>query len=155
MIYPAMRRYKEVANRTFEYFTKSSVYGLFERPDRPDKLEAIPYQSMRQRATCQLQVLKGERHTLVIATERNDNPGMSITNGAEELATQVVTDFSLDPLRTRFIEHYTPYSYEQKKNPHDTETYDEVIFTWQDKIASSPTWRRLQTQEIAAFRDVE
>lgn len=149
-----MSRYKEVANKPFEYFTKSAVFGLFEQPNSPDRPKAIPYQNRRQRALCQLQVLRGENHTVVIVTELPDNPGTSVTNGAEELATKVVADLSLDPRCTRFIERYTPDSYE-RKNPHDGETFDEVTFRWKEKTASNPRWRRLQPLEIAALRGVD
>jgi len=144
-----MGKYIEVANTPFGYFTKANIYEVFDRPDKP---QALPYPSMRQPATCHLRVLRRETHTVVIATEIPDNPGASVTNAASDLATKAVRDFSLNPRRTQFIEHYTPDSYGER-NPHDPETYDEVTFTWADTTATNPTWRRLQPHEIAEFRD--
>jgi hypothetical protein len=41
-----------------------------------------------------------------IITELPDNPGKSVTNAMEWIATVVVHRFDLDPARTRWIEHY-------------------------------------------------
>jgi hypothetical protein len=44
--------------------------------------------------------------TVVIATERPDNPGTSVTNAAEELASQVCQRFDIDPDKLVWIESY-------------------------------------------------
>ncbi len=138
-----MERYKELANRTFEYFTKSDVFQVFDRPGRPDTPDIRIVSNMKQRALCNLRVLRGQQQTVVIATEIADNPGTSITNGSCELATKAVSDFSLDPGTTRFIEHYGQESYDNP-NPNEPDHYDEVSFTWQEKTATRPRWRALQ-----------
>ena len=43
---------------------------------------------------------------VIIGTELPDNPGISVTNWAEELATQVCAKFTIDPDRLVWIEHY-------------------------------------------------
>lgn len=43
---------------------------------------------------------------MVIATELSDNPGVSVTNFAEGLATLVCRRFSIDPEKLIWIEHY-------------------------------------------------
>lgn len=48
---------------------------------------------------------------LVIATERADNEGTSITNMAEQLATAVCQQFEIDPSKLIWIERYTANSY--------------------------------------------
>ena len=42
---------------------------------------------------------------IVIATELADNPGMSITNSAAELAAAIVKDFDIQPEELVLIEH--------------------------------------------------
>lgn len=42
----------------------------------------------------------------VVATELRSNPGMSVTNAAEHVATQVCLYLGIDPLRLVWIEHY-------------------------------------------------
>lgn len=43
---------------------------------------------------------------VVILTELRDNPGMSVTNAAEEIAAAVVLANALPTRRTIFVEHY-------------------------------------------------
>ncbi len=110
-------------------------------------------QPIRVISLCHLRVLIQPplRRAAFIATEIKGDPGQSITNAAEELATQLVAAFNMEPDQARFIEHYTPASYE---GSHDT-SYDEVTFTWQGKQARNPQWRRLQPHEIADLQDFE
>ena len=39
-------------------------------------------------------------------SEDAENPGMSVTNASEDIATQIVRAFNLDPTRICWIEHY-------------------------------------------------
>jgi len=59
------------------------------------------------RCVCSLEILLlGDRRNAVIATEREDNPGTSITNVAENLASEVCDRFEIDPDKLVWIEHY-------------------------------------------------
>jgi hypothetical protein len=137
--------YKELANRTFHFQTNSTYYSLFADMVNPQDQAIISSQQVSERSLCHLRVLQWEKETIVIATELAVNPGKSVTNAAEEIATQVIHQFQLDPLRTRFIERYTKDSYEVS----DFEgTFDEVTFTWRENRASNPRWRPLKNQEI-------
>ena len=85
-----------------------------------------------------------DRVAVVIATEVADNPGPSITNSAEALATEVVKEYNLDPLRTYFVEHYDRRkdgSYGAKVSDLDKETYDFVEFSWTDRVACCAKWK--------------
>jgi len=56
---------------------------------------------------CDLEIVRLiDRRTLVIATEREDNPGTSITNVAEHLASNVCVRFGIEPEKLIWIEHY-------------------------------------------------
>lgn len=57
---------------------------------------------------CNLALVKSGETYFAIATERDDNPGLSITNSAEELAIAVVKQFHIeDPANNLvMIEHY-------------------------------------------------
>ena len=46
------------------------------------------------------------RENLVFCSELHDNPGTSITNAAELLATQVTVQFAIHPDALTWIEHY-------------------------------------------------
>ena len=79
---------------------------------------------------------------LVIASETGE--GMSVTNAAEVIATEVVNRYGIDPARMLFIEHY-PES--QRPRPYG-ESYDLVTFTWDGKRATNPDWRHLPPAEF-------
>lgn len=58
-------------------------------------------------ARCGLEIIElSDGRTVVIATELSDNPGVSVTNFAEELATIVCRMFLIDPRKMIWIEHY-------------------------------------------------
>lgn len=79
---------------------------------------------------------------LVVVSETGE--GMSVTNAAERIATEVVKLYGLDPKRMLFVEHY-PES--QRPKPYG-ESYDLVTFTWGKYGAYSPTWRHLPPSEF-------
>lgn len=58
----------------------------------------------------------------------NMDEGTSITNASEQLASEIVQKYGLDPENTRFFETY------------DREQIDEISYSWQDLVASSPKW---------------
>jgi hypothetical protein len=77
-------------------------------------------------AHCDLEILRlADGRTLVIATERKDNPGASVTNVAEHLASYVCDRFGIDPDRLVWIEHY---AYPGTVNPKRDREYDRVTF---------------------------
>src|SRR6185503_8773416 len=58
-------------------------------------------------ARCRLRFFEAPTgDVVVVATELPDNPGMSITNAAEELAGTVCRDYGIDPERLVWVEHY-------------------------------------------------
>jgi hypothetical protein len=56
---------------------------------------------------CHLRIVQKSSQYIVIVTQVFDptNIGMTITIGAEALATQIVEEFNLDPEKTLFVEH--------------------------------------------------
>ena len=55
---------------------------------------------------CRLEILQSQDgRTTVIATEREDNPGTSVTNIAEHLAAHVHDCFGIEPEKLVWIEH--------------------------------------------------
>ena len=69
---------------------------------------------------------------------------MSVTNAAEQIATEVVKQYGLDPQRMLFVEHYPEA---QRPMPYG-ESYDLVTFTWKEGRATKPIWRHLQCEEF-------
>ena len=77
---------------------------------------------------------------VVVATELDDNPGTSITNAAEYLATSVCKEFNINPFDLIWIEHYLP-------NKISKETYSMVTFCWIHGKFSHPVWGGLSEEE--------
>jgi hypothetical protein len=101
------------------------------------------------KAVCGLRLVRDEERVVVVLTELPDNPGMSVTNACEEIATQVRRAFGLDPDQIRWIEHYPEREHHvHRRTLHEAATYDEIIFIWEDYQARAPTWRRLTPEEV-------
>ena len=62
---------------------------------------------------------------MVICTEFQDNPGMSVTNSAERIAGEVISFHRL-PTPLVWIEHYQDGARGTKEDPH---TFDLVTFS--------------------------
>lgn len=94
-------------------------------------------------AVCRLRIWQRGRATVAMMTELPENPGTSVTNQAEVLATQVCREFELWPSLTRWIEHYPP-------GDSFGESFDEVTFTLDPHAGlTRPRWRRLTRAEVA------
>ena len=90
------------------------------------------------KSVCDVLVEHGTDAILVTVTQCEDNPGTSITNRAEVIATEVARTMpSASMPDVRFVEHY------QARPSLRGPVYDEVTFTWSDRQASRPQWRRL------------
>lgn len=79
---------------------------------------------------CSLEILTlADGRTAVIATELEDNPGTSITNVAENLASEVCDRFGIDPQQLIWIEHY---GYAGACEGTKERTFDRVTFSRRD-----------------------
>ena len=74
---------------------------------------------------------------LVIATERDDNMGTSITNMAERLATAICQQFKIDPNKLIWIERYK----ECKDNPFDDQ-FPETLSLVQFNLSGGTHFQR-------------
>jgi hypothetical protein len=89
-----------------------------------------------------------------VATELPDNPGTSVTNFAEHLATAMRSQYRLKPDHVIWIEHY-PEAKGRRK-----EDFDLVRFLGMEGDAfRTPVWTRITEQAvdelIAGVRNVE
>lgn len=123
-----------------------------------------------RRATCSLQKLDLlDGRVVVIATELADNPGISVTNWAEHLATQVCQRLDLDARKLVWIEHYptdpcpvckgsgcrrdsTCRACSGRGTRRERASYDLVTFeVWRNADASfeltEPKWRPVQARD--------
>jgi hypothetical protein len=92
-----------------------------------------------------IQRLAGSR-TLVVCTELPNNPGTSVTNFAEQLATLVCQRFAIAPQDLLWIEHY-PASETHGPEP----DWDWVEFTWTGHEFIHPRWRPVRPEDWKQF----
>lgn len=87
---------------------------------------------------------------VLVATELEDdeNPGPSITNTIESLATAAVEAFGLDSERVTVYQHYDYRATVYQPNG-EGETFDEVIFEWRNQRARRPQWHRRSRWSLA------
>lgn len=93
---------------------------------------------------CHLLVVQNEAKTVVVMTELAHNPGMSVTNASERLATQVVKQFNLNVEQTTFVEHYGVISGHSQRDP---EEFSVVTYTW-DSEAHHAQWEHRSTEKV-------
>ncbi|GGJ44631.1 hypothetical protein [Deinococcus roseus] len=97
----------------------------------PDVLiEAFEFYASTQKVShCHLEVYVKEQRAVVVWTELLSNPGMSVTNAAEELADAVVEllkDLMFQVPKPVFIERYDARSY---GDPADQERLSRVVLS--------------------------
>lgn len=89
---------------------------------------------------CKLEVYRKWKGVIIVATEMPNNPGQSITNTAETIATQFLRKYNISPQGMTWIEHYDE---EQVKAGHIiAESFARVHFEF-DWLACkfiNPTW---------------
>ena len=83
----------------------------------------------------------------VVLTELHNNPGLSVTNCYEYLATDIAIGLMEegtvdDPSTVRWIEHYEAWPARGRLWAQDT--WDEVTMEWDGEQFGLPTWRRLE-----------
>lgn len=104
-------------------------------------------------ALCRLQMLRKGDTALVMFTELEDNPGTSVTNASEKLATMVVQEFELAPHKCLFVEHYPADRLTGKG-----ETYSIVNYEWENAdrakgmpVAREASWEHLEAPDASAL----
>jgi hypothetical protein len=85
-------------------------------------------------SSCLVKMLSDDGETMICFIDLND--GTSVTNASEQLASEIVNEYNLDPYDCRFFETYQQYNYD---------SFDEIEYRWTDKHnkweAKEPEWR--------------
>ena len=110
---------------------------------------------------CQVEVFTRERRPIVVRlTELPDNPGTSVTNMFEEIATLAVPYLSVwagqivDPEKIIWLEHYPEqHGLLYGRSCHRAETLDRVFLKWDGQRYSDPNWKYLDPVEGMAALD--
>ena len=75
---------------------------------------------------------------LVLMTELEKNPGMSVTNAIETIVLEVMEEYDLDPDKCLFVEHYQHLTGDLPES--QRHTFDLVKFKWNMSGPTSPIW---------------
>lgn len=126
--------------------------GAGEGMDLPARETAAPTLDMRYSfrglcgapSCCRLRVFEPKGKPVVVVTELDDNPGTSVTNFAEELATDV-GELLEQPTDMVWIEHYPERGPAYRRLP---ESFDRVTFAWTGRHFAGPQWRRLSRAAV-------
>lgn len=84
----------------------------------------------RDYSTCYIRTYEKDGKTFILFEDLGD--GLSVTNAAEQLATELVEELKVKPEDCRFFETYREFDYE---------SFDEITHTWNDNKASKPVWK--------------
>lgn len=84
----------------------------------------------RDYSTCYIRMYEENGKTFILFENLGD--GLSVTNASEQLASEIVKDWKLNPVDCRFFETYREYEYE---------TFDEITYTWRDNKAYNAFWK--------------
>lgn len=111
---------------------------------------------------CYLRIVNNyQSKVLVIATDPGDrcqNSGSSITNAAEQIATQVCQEFAIPFEKLDWIERYVRacsiYQYKQQQRWDFKETWDRVIFAERNGRLTNPDWEPLDQREVEHLKNL-
>ena len=127
----------------------------------------ITYPGLHERpAQCHIRIFdQAAGNVVLIATDIGDaNPGASVTNTIERIATEVCHRYGLDPARLTVVEHYddrrTPGAFSFGRE--NGESFDVVTFRRMPATDSAgaiadgamfaaPMWRRIRKEQAEAL----
>ncbi len=94
-------------------------------------------------ARCRIRMYRPDAGTVVVvATELPDNPGVSITNWAEYLATEIRRVYLTQGEALIWIEHYVERPSRFDKRATIKETFDRVLMRWNGYSYEEPEWKK-------------
>lgn len=106
------------------------------------------------KAKCHVQIFRNMQALdteswVVIMTEPVDNPGRSVTNGVEELATLLRQEYNLEIPHTKWVEHYERDGFDLETGEPSEDSFDWVGLTWDGLRARNATWTFGNWEQVA------
>lgn len=135
----------EIDQMSFEDFSTDNQ-ELQRKPKliHEDKRFTYPMPAGFKQPFCWIRVYELNNKFVVIATELKENPGMSVTNAVEIVASQVVAKLEIDPRKATFFEHYNydGVSYDQRSELNEfAHSLDRVTFEIGPNGFKKGTWK--------------
>jgi hypothetical protein len=91
-----------------------------------------------------VRIYQGAGNTVVVLDEQPDKRSGLLFNRTAAVATKLVQQFNLNPIRTTWIEHYPAGVYYQD----DEEVFARVLFKWMRDIAHHPQREYMLAEEV-------
>jgi hypothetical protein len=113
---------------------------------RIDRFEFKGFHGCRSCCALNIEQIEDGR-TVVICSELEDNPGTSITNAVEMIASQAVNQLELDPAKLVWIEHYPPEKVHGNTEDWDLVTFGAIFHDGIRTVFDDPIWRRLGRED--------
>lgn len=115
------------------------------QPRRVDRRDGFTYPGLFGRPVItDLLIINDGPVRVVIATERADNPGASITNTIEKLAKELMSETGWFLEDFILVEHYPRFRYGDDLGP----TLDRVTF---ERMWSGPSWKHIGIDGLRAL----
>jgi hypothetical protein len=96
-------------------------------------------------STCRLRLYDGPKGKVAIVSQMEGDQGTSVTNAAEDIASKVCREFSLNHGEVTWVEHY--------EHTGEQETFDQVEFGISygrpNNTLANPRWSHLTRQAVA------
>ena len=105
------------------------------------------------RGRCGIEVMSfpGIVRTVVVVTELDDNPGMSVTNAAEHLASQLCAQKGISPHGLVWIEHY-PEKTDGRRTIRESWDYAVFRWDWTRGAFDRPVWLPATRDQVEKYR---
>lgn len=96
-------------------------------------------------AVCNVVIVTGKGRAVVLFSERADNPGTSITNWYDKLATGVYKQHlaHFAPASIGWLEHYPAESHAPAP-----ESLDRVVMRWDGQLFGPPAWKYVEIRDL-------
>ena len=88
-------------------------------------------------SSCLIEMFNDDGETFICFVNTGD--GTSVTNASEQLATEIVKEYGLDPENCRFFEVYKEYN--KYDYQYDYDGFTEVTYTWKNGVAHDAQWK--------------
>ncbi|HPC09542.1 MAG TPA: hypothetical protein PLN85_00510 [archaeon] len=111
-----------------------------------DKIENFEYEYMGfgvHKSSCIIRIEKNGDMFYILFEDIGN--GTSVTNASEQLASDIVNLYSINPTKCRFFETYRIYNYD---------SIDEITYEWDYNnkfIARKPTWKNANLSLLKFF----
>jgi hypothetical protein len=113
-------------------------------------------------AICKVKIFHEKKYLgvdrfIIFVSEMPNNPGMSVTNGFEQIAMEIIERDFLEIVARNFVGTNFTWVEHWAKDPKLKleETFDTVTLTWRDRRLALPQWKRVSWYTLSRILEIE